>query len=218
VCSGNPLTCQVADCEDEVKNQTETDVDCGGVCAPQHLCEPGQACISDSDCATSSCSGGVCDEGCGDCISTELRQGATNNPDQYLRPYPRLLNTGDEPIPLAELEIRYYFTNDGASSTHACNCWFAASPSSCNTLNMQVVETATSTVNADHYIRMTFPTSTQIIQIGGSAGVWEVGCHADDWYAFNQSNDYSYTGSTTFVVWDQVTVYQNGVLIWGDEP
>jgi hypothetical protein len=83
---------------------------------------------------------------------------------------------------------------------------------------MSVVTMSTAETNADHYIRLAFPTSSQIIQVAGEAGTWEVGCRADPWYNWQQSNDYSYWGSTTFVDWSKATVYQQGVLIWGTEP
>ena len=44
-------------CTDGVKNGTETDVDCGGGCAP---CATGKGCDGGSDCASGLCSGGVC--------------------------------------------------------------------------------------------------------------------------------------------------------------
>jgi hypothetical protein len=40
-------------CEDQARNGSETDIDCGGaLCGP---CQEGQGCIQDSDCATGTC-------------------------------------------------------------------------------------------------------------------------------------------------------------------
>ena len=44
-------------CSDGVKNQNETDVDCGGVCAG---CAEGESCLADSDCASGNCDAGSC--------------------------------------------------------------------------------------------------------------------------------------------------------------
>lgn len=49
-----------ADCSDGVVNGDETDIDCGGGCAP---CGVGQACESYRDCAGGVCAGGVCGTG-----------------------------------------------------------------------------------------------------------------------------------------------------------
>ena len=44
-------------CGDAKKDGDETDVDCGGSCAP---CNDGQACVLESDCASQRCSAGIC--------------------------------------------------------------------------------------------------------------------------------------------------------------
>lgn len=49
-------------CEDALKNQDETDVDCGGSCSP---CLEGQTCALPGDCTSGKCEAGVCaPEGC----------------------------------------------------------------------------------------------------------------------------------------------------------
>jgi hypothetical protein len=45
------------DCGDAAKNGDETDVDCGGSCAP---CVPRAACLVDADCTNGTCAVGVC--------------------------------------------------------------------------------------------------------------------------------------------------------------
>ncbi|MEZ4383072.1 MAG: hypothetical protein R3A79_17225 [Nannocystaceae bacterium] len=45
-------TCALASCDDGVRSQDETDVDCGGGCEP---CAPCQACLIDQDCAIGKC-------------------------------------------------------------------------------------------------------------------------------------------------------------------
>jgi len=77
---------------------------------------------------------------------------------------------------------------------------------------------STPATGADHYISMTFSGSTQIIQVGAEVGKWDVGCHVDPWYSWSQSGDYSWWGSTTWVDWNKITVYQQDVLVWGNPP
>ncbi len=55
VCDGG--YCAEPTCYDGVKNQRETDVDCGGPCPP---CEEGKRCEHDDDCMTGFCANGVC--------------------------------------------------------------------------------------------------------------------------------------------------------------
>lgn len=54
-CSGG--TTKPESCTDGEKDQNETDVDCGGVCAP---CANGLHCLVDADCANGECSNGIC--------------------------------------------------------------------------------------------------------------------------------------------------------------
>ena len=44
-------------CSDGIKNQDETDIDCGGVCLG---CIDGKNCVQDSDCQSKYCKGGLC--------------------------------------------------------------------------------------------------------------------------------------------------------------
>jgi hypothetical protein len=55
-------TCRdIAACDDGLKNQSETDVDCGGVCASGgNGCAATKACIRPADCASGSCLDGKC--------------------------------------------------------------------------------------------------------------------------------------------------------------
>jgi len=47
-------------CNDGVKNNDETDVDCGGSCIAN--CSNGEVCLSNLDCISTFCSGGVCSD------------------------------------------------------------------------------------------------------------------------------------------------------------
>ncbi len=54
-------TCVDPSCTDGTQNGTETDVDCGGACAP---CQNGLSCVGGADCQSGFCNGGTC-EACG---------------------------------------------------------------------------------------------------------------------------------------------------------
>lgn len=59
--------CAPIDCDDGIKNGSETDLDCGGECDP---CTEGAACIHHSDCETE-----VCD---GECLPADCMDRVTN--------------------------------------------------------------------------------------------------------------------------------------------
>lgn len=58
-CDERDRACVTASCEDRIKNQDETDTDCGGNCQP---CDIGQSCIFNADCASMFCQGSLCQE------------------------------------------------------------------------------------------------------------------------------------------------------------
>ncbi|MFO0588746.1 MAG: lamin tail domain-containing protein [Polyangiaceae bacterium] len=69
-CNGTG-SCVSAACNDGVKNGSETDVDCGGSCAP---CALTKACSVNGDCASAACAGNVCVE----CLSAAQCPGTDN--------------------------------------------------------------------------------------------------------------------------------------------
>lgn len=57
---GSGLVAPQASCEDGVRNQNESDVDCGGLC---EACSEGSSCVSSGDCGDgTACSDGICAE------------------------------------------------------------------------------------------------------------------------------------------------------------
>lgn len=54
---------------------------------------------------------------------------------------------------------------------------------------------------------------------GGQSGDIQIRAAKANWSNFNEMGDYSFDGTkTTFTDWSEVTLYQNGTLIWGIEP
>ena len=72
VCDPMAETCSAPACDDGVLNGDETDVDCGGSCAPNDLCNTGEGCLANTDCAS-----GVCDEATGTCLAPVCGDGVT---------------------------------------------------------------------------------------------------------------------------------------------
>jgi hypothetical protein len=58
---GEPNTCVPAHCDDDIQNEDETDVDCGGTCSG---CYSGYPCNSGTDCYSGVCNGRFCVKGC----------------------------------------------------------------------------------------------------------------------------------------------------------
>ncbi len=78
--------CLAASCTDGVKNQDESDIDCGGTCGA--ICQVGQACAQNTDCESSTCSGDQCREaGCViQATSFTAGEANPNNPCEHCDP------------------------------------------------------------------------------------------------------------------------------------
>jgi len=69
--SQGTLTCALDPaCTNGVKDNGESDVDCGGPCAPTQPCSDGLVCAVPADCASLECTSGVCGEGPEGCYPT----------------------------------------------------------------------------------------------------------------------------------------------------
>jgi hypothetical protein len=79
-CSGVYPTPAAVNCSDGIKNQDETDIDCGGVSCSG--CDAGEDCSTSYDCLSTICSGGVCYETPGN-VSLHLSLG-DNDPGNHV--------------------------------------------------------------------------------------------------------------------------------------
>ena len=68
--------CQAASCEDDIKNGSESDRDCGGQC--DRLCDAGDSCGTAADCESTVCSDGACQPAT---CSDEIRNGDESGVD-----------------------------------------------------------------------------------------------------------------------------------------
>jgi hypothetical protein len=73
-------------------------------------------------------------------------------------------------------------------------------------------------MNADFYLQVSFNAAAGSLAPGANTSNIQARFNKNDFSNYNEANDYSYTGSTSFMVWNRVTVYRLGVLVYGTEP
>jgi endoglucanase len=133
--------------------------------------------------------------------------------DNHLRPHLNIVNLSSGAVPLSEFKIRYYFTKESGGAM-VWNCDYAVV--GCGSLSATFGTLARP--GADTYVEIGF-TGGSLPGNGGSSGVIMARMHKSDWQNFSEANDYSYDGTkTSFADWNKVTLYRNGVLVWGVEP
>ena len=140
-----------------------------------------------------------------------------------LSPHPqfKLVNLSATPINLSTLTIRYWFTGDGAVTFGAAIDFAANSANVQIQSGMSATFVSVSRTGADHYMQLNFGSGAGNLTNAAGAFVQSRfnSTNPDFGVNFTQTGDYSFDPTkTTLTDWTQVTVYQNGVLIWGIEP
>jgi hypothetical protein len=158
-----------------------------------------------------------------------------NATDNNLVVHVRLENRSTRTIPVSALTIRYWYTVDAtppATTDYQVMELNYADISRLDTnthVKFSFAKMAKPQTGADHYIEVGFDGPYQLAPEPnppahdpngvGSTNQIEFRTHWNDWKNYNEANDYSYDPSkTSYADANKVTVYQNGVLIWGTEP
>ncbi|HTN89993.1 MAG TPA: cellulose binding domain-containing protein [Sorangium sp.] len=126
-------------------------------------------------------------------------------------------NTGDETITLSDVTIRYWFTDDGATSTFVGACDFTPIAGGCASVTRTFGDA--SAAEADRYLELGFTSAAGSLAPGATSGEVQIRVYSDRYESMMQTNDYSFDATLTALTpWEQVTAYRDGVLAWGEEP
>jgi hypothetical protein len=136
--------------------------------------------------------------------------------DNQIVPNFKIVNAGGTSVPLSELTIRYWYTRDTAiAQTASCDFF----PPGCANVSTSFVVLSPTRTGADVYYQIGFTSGAGSIAPGGNSGEIKTRVHKTDWSAYTEAGDYSYDGTkTAYADWSKVTLYRNGVLVWGTEP
>lgn len=143
---------------------------------------------------------------------------AASNPagDNHVRPHFNIVNGGTAAVPMSELTVRYWYTVDGSQpQTYVCD-WAARGNQN---VAGSFVAVSPARTGADFYLQLGFTAGMGTLTAGQSSGEIQGRFNKTNWANYNETGDYSYDPTkTAFADWTRVTLYRNGVLVWGTEP
>ncbi|SDZ05439.1 Aryl-phospho-beta-D-glucosidase BglC, GH1 family [Evansella caseinilytica] len=152
----------------------------------------------------------------GDGMFVEYQTGDTDATDNHIRPHFKIVNGSQSSVDLAELTVRYWYTKEGSADQEFYCDWAQIG---CSNVTGTFRELSEAVEGTDHYLEVSFASGAGSLAPDNDTGPIFTRFHKVDWSNFDETDDYSYDSTkTSFEVWDRITVYQNGNLIWGIEP
>ncbi len=150
-------------------------------------------------------------------LKIQYRLADPNSPgDNQIKAHLNVVNTGAAAVPLSELTIRYWYTNDG-SMPQVYDCDWAMR--GCSNINARFISLPAPVAGANTYLELAFGAGAGSIAPGQQSGEIQTRLHSQNWSNYTEGNDYSYDATkTSFADWDRITLYRNGTLVWGSEP
>jgi gliding motility-associated-like protein len=136
----------------------------------------------------------------------------TNN---IIRPYVEIMNADSVGVAYSELTMRYWFT---AENYAGVNTWIDYAQLGNSYVKMKYVSLAQPRNGAFGYMEYSFTTPGNL-GAGSNTGQIQSRLANQDSGNLNEADDYSYQSNTgSYGANNHITLYRNGMLIWGTEP
>ncbi|WP_078856889.1 cellulose binding domain-containing protein [Streptomyces sp. NBRC 109706] len=150
-------------------------------------------------------------------VALHYRSGNGGATADQIEPWLKLVNTGDQPVVLSELTIRYYFKAESPGTDYRFGCSWAVV--SCGNVRGSFGLLTQPSETADRYLEVGFSSGAGTLAPGTDTGDLQLRLHRADWQQVVQSDDYSFgAGQTSYGPWERITVRRDGELIWGTAP
>ena len=153
-------------------------------------------------------------------VLLQYESGDNDNTTTSPHPMFKLQNNDSRQIDLSKIEIRYWYKYEGTGQPETATADYSgilqAGTNIINDTHLNIVS-GTFGANQDRYLSITFDSGAGYLAPTNYAEV-NTRFNKLDWSLYDQTNDWSFLNTVNYVSWNQVTVYYNGVLIWGVEP
>jgi autotransporter-associated beta strand protein len=132
-----------------------------------------------------------------------------------IKPYFQIVNQDSVALKYSELTVRYWFTPENFAGI---NTWVDYAQIGNNNVGMRYVPLTAPASGALGYVEYSFSTGASL-PANNNSGIVQSRLANQDWSNFAESDDYSYRSNvSSYAANDHITLYRNGVLIYGAEP
>ncbi len=149
-------------------------------------------------------------------LTVQYKAGDTDATNNVLKPSLRIANNSTDSVTLSSMTMRYYFAHEQGKPLAVFCDWAQIG---CSNVSANIVQLPNAVTGASHYLEIAYASGAGNLAPGMTTGELMLRIHNQDWSTMDESDDYSFDGQqTSYVDWDQVTLYENGTLVWGIEP
>ncbi|MDQ0641086.1 autotransporter-associated beta strand protein [Pedobacter sp. W3I1] len=135
--------------------------------------------------------------------------------NNVIRPKLKIVNEDTTSTSYSQLTARYWFT---AENFAGINTWIDYAQMGNSKVKTKYIQLNQPKKNAYGYVEYSFDATAGTLAAGAGSGIIESGIANTNWANFTESNDFSYQAGSTYVANSKITLYRNGVLVWGVEP
>jgi len=149
-------------------------------------------------------------------LSIQYKDGDNAQPgNNSIRPYWKLVNADSLAFAYKELTVRYWLT---AENYAGINTWIDYAQLGSGNIKMKYVILEQPRDSALGYVEYSFESTAGTLAAGGSSGDIQSRLANQNWTNLKETDDYSYQNNSSYAVNDHITVYRNGMLVFGEEP
>lgn len=132
-----------------------------------------------------------------------------------IKPYLKLVNKDSVAISYQELTVRYWFTAENYSGI---NTWIDYAALGIGKVNATYNALPHPRTGAFGYLGYGFTSNAGNLGANSDSGPIQSRAANLNWALLDETDDYSYQNSEQYAANAKITLYRNGVLIWGSEP
>nr|WP_295923011.1 cellulose binding domain-containing protein [uncultured Dyadobacter sp.] len=135
--------------------------------------------------------------------------------NNVIKPNLKIINADSVAVAYSELTARYWFT---AENYAGINTAVDYAQLGSGKVKMKYVALAQPRNGAYGYVEYSFDASAGMLSANGNSGEIKSRFANSDAAPLNEADDYAYLASSAYTLNGHMTLYRNGLLVWGTEP